>query len=260
MKAKQRLLEYYKRSLTSIGRQGEMKITHFSLVYHNLMPVQQNKLRELCGGSFQELLEGGSAISLALAYNENEILVINQRTQENRLDKDLWNKYADAYDRMNHQLNDLAIKIANQVYGLPIQATLAGMASTVEHVRDYFPHTVSHRLIAELAGMGWRGINGLIIHPLYSCGMRFASIITPLTFKPDQKVDGSCEDCNSCLEVCPFLRKKEKLEDYRENCRKFINKLNLEGEVCGKCIKACYVSSKFRDQFHLTKKPSGFGK
>jgi hypothetical protein len=48
-----------------------------------------------------------------------------------------------------------------------------------------------------------------------------------------------------------FLANKDRLENYREQCRRYIVSLGLEHEVCGKCIKACYRGSVHRDAFRL---------
>ncbi|MFW9995876.1 MAG: hypothetical protein ACFFD4_27805 [Candidatus Odinarchaeota archaeon] len=248
---KQDLITFFSERLQKLNREGDLKITRFDLVFRNLMPIQQKKLRDFCGDNFQDFLENGSVICIALAYNRSEILAIDQRTQQNKLNRDQWNVYASAYTLLNKYLNGLASEIADFTGGIPVLATLEDKINVVKHVNDYFPLTISHRFVAESAGLGWRGKNGLIIHPLYSCGIRLASILTPLTLAPDERIERSCADCTACHQACSFLKNQEKLTDYRENCRKFIQKLDLADEVCGKCIKACYIFSKFNDQFLL---------
>jgi epoxyqueuosine reductase QueG len=85
----------------------------------------------------------------------------------------------------------------------------------------------------------------------FSCALRFASVVTSLPLSHGEKIKGSCGECEACLEACVFLRNKEKLENYRESCRRYIAKLGLEKEVCGKCIKACYRHSAFSHVFTL---------
>jgi epoxyqueuosine reductase len=111
--------------------------------------------------------------------------------------------------------------------------------------------TVSHRVVAENAGLGWRGKNELIVNEKFSCALRFASVVTSLPLSHGEKIKASCGECKACLEACAYLGNKEKLENYREDCRRYIVKLGLEREVCGKCIKACYRHSTFSDRFTL---------
>ncbi|MFX0050807.1 MAG: hypothetical protein ACFE8U_05875 [Candidatus Hermodarchaeota archaeon] len=228
----------------NLNRKGDIKTTKFTYVYDNLMPSQQKKIKEISGLNFKNLLENGSIISLALAYTKNEIIVINQ-------EKEKWKNYVKAYMNLNQQLRILSEKIANLTQGIPILPTIDGLVGRINHVQEFFPLTVSHRLIGELAGIGWRGKNNLIIHPLFSCAFRFTSVLSPISFIPDQKLSRTCEGCTACYNVCSFLKNQHKLKDYRENCRKYILKLDLGADVCGKCVKACYLFSKFKNSFHL---------
>jgi epoxyqueuosine reductase QueG len=226
-----------------------MKITMLKLVFEGLMPVQQQKIKDLCGPEFPNLLEQGRIIIFGLVYTKDEINAINQMTPANKVDKKRWDIYAHAYLRFNRELNSIVSALSPKVHGIPIFATLEGMAKTMKHVSEYYPLTISHRIIAEHAGMGWRSKNGLVIHPQYSCAIRFASIITAVPFLIDSKLDNGCGECTACLGACSFLKNQNELEEYRENCRKFILGLDLDADVCGKCIKACLESPRFQDVF-----------
>jgi epoxyqueuosine reductase QueG len=244
MVSKAELQIYFETAAQTLNRKGDMKTTKFTYVYDNLMPSQQKKLKEVSGLNFENLLEEGSIISLALAYTKNEIFVINQ-------EKEKWKRYAEAYVKLNQQLKVLSEKIAVLTQGVPILPTIDGLVGRINHVQEFFPQTISHRLIGELAGIGWRGKNNLIIHPQFSCAFRFVSVLSPISFIPDQKLTRNCEECTACFNVCSFLKNQHKLKDYRESCRKYILKLDLGADVCGKCVKACYLLSKFKNSFLL---------
>jgi len=141
--------------------------------------------------------------------------------------------------------------MAERIGGISIPATAAGIATEIEHVEKYYPLVVSHRVAAELSGVGWRGKNELIVNPKYSCAIRLASIITDMPLERTEPLQDGCGDCTVCLDACPFLANKDRLENYREQCRRYIVSLGLEHEVCGKCIKACYMESVNRDAFQL---------
>ncbi len=144
--------------------------------------------------------------------------------------------------------------IADHFNGIALTATIGGIIGEVSHVSDYFGMVVSHRAIAEQAGLGWRGKNQLIIHEKFSCAVRFASVIIPVSLEYGTPVGSRCGSCTACEDACTFIKNREKLTDYRENCRRYILFLKSKGlvkDVCGKCIKACRENGIFSSRFSL---------
>lgn len=247
-----RVLQYFHQYLVKIHYKGVFGVANFRSVYHELLPIQQAKLKELCHFHFQRFIQHGSIISIGIAYPDSIIDCINVK-HNGTIDKAKWNVYAQEYQKLNHLLNKISHDIATHFGGIPVPATLEGFADEVNHVEEYYGHTISHRVVAEFAGLGWRGKNELIVHEQYSCAIRFVSIITTLPLLQGSKKESLCGNCMACLEACSILKKKAHLENYRENCRKYIIALGLDDEVCGKCIWACYRQSNFKNQFSLKK-------
>lgn len=245
----QRLTVFINEELADTGYRGAVGVAEFKKVYDELMPAQKSKLRSLCNDRFQDLQKEGSIICVGLAYPEHAIDCIDVKLEDGTADVDAWNLYAREYHKLNTLLNAISRDIANHFEGLPISATVERVA--VKNVDEYYEMAVSHRTIAENAGLGWRGKNGLVINERLSCALRFASVITRLPFIYGRKVETMCGECEACLEACQFLRNKDQLRDYRESCRRYILKLDLEGMVCGKCVKACYRHSIFSNRFRL---------
>lgn len=245
----QRVKNIFAQELRAISYDGIVGVAEFKKVYDELMPVQRSKLADVCSGKLQDLLRSGSFICIGIAYPERAIDCIDVKLENGSVDKDAWNIYAREYHKLNRFLNDISKSIADLFVGTPIPATVEGII--VKNVEEYYEMTVSHRVIAENAGLGWRGKNELIVNERFSCALRFASVITDFPLIHSRKVKVSCGECRACLEVCSFLRNKDKLENYRESCRRYIVQLGLEGEVCGKCIKACYRQSIFSNRFKL---------
>lgn len=212
-------------------RKGILKVAPYQKVYSQLMPVQQKKLKALGSGK--------SLIVLGVFHSAEAIKSINVRTR-GKTDYKAWNIYAQEYHQLNRVLNNAARALAEYVNGVPIPATLEGAASHIDTVEDYYAETVSQRVGAELSGLGWRGKNELIVTTEQGCALRLASVICPLPLSYGRSVRNHCGNCTACLKVCPFLRKKHVLKNYREQCRRFIVTLKLDGDVCGKCVKACY--------------------
>ncbi len=213
------------------NKQGILGVAPYKEVYENLMPVQQKKLSELG--------KGKSLIVFGIFHSPRAVESINVR-KKGKTDYKAWNRYAREYHELNRILNKIGQSIAEYVTGTPIPATSEGVAADISTVEDYYTFTVSQRVGAELAGLGWRGKNELIVTKERGCAIRFASVICPYQLRYDHKMKNYCDECTACLDVCPFLRKKEILKNYREQCRRFIISLGLEGDVCGKCVKACY--------------------
>ncbi|NHI87881.1 MAG: hypothetical protein EAX87_00075 [Candidatus Thorarchaeota archaeon] len=246
---------FFNQLLVSQGEEGDIGFTSFRSVFNELMPIQQQRLQTTVGSQLDILLNEGSMISIGIAYRDPIMECIDSKINK-QPDYELWNKYAQEYDRLNQLLNQTSKDIAEEFNGIPLAATIGGMASKVSHVKDYFGMVISHRVVAENSGVGWRGKNQLMIHEKYSCAIRFASIIVPYPLKWGEKSESKCGNCRACEEVCSFIKNRDILPDYRENCRKYIGFLGSKGiekDVCGKCIKACYKSSTFREVFSLPK-------
>jgi epoxyqueuosine reductase QueG len=245
----ERLKAFFEGRLAEMDRHGVVGVAQFRKVYDELMPAQRSKLEGICSGQVQRLLRDGSIVCVGLAYQEYVVDCIDVSLSDGTADKDAWNVYAREYHKLNRLLNAVSKEIADHFDGVAVPPTVEGI--TVENVEDYYRMTVSHRVVAENAGLGWRGKNELVINERFSCAVRFASVITSVPLPHAEKVESSCRECQACIESCSFLRNKDKLENYRESCRKYIVKLGLEGEVCGKCIKACYRHSIFSNNFSL---------
>lgn len=57
--------------------------------------------------------------------------------------------------------------------------------------------------VAQRAGIGFIGKNGLVISKEFGSYMFLGELITNLEVEPDQPVDYDCGDCNRCVRSCP---------------------------------------------------------
>jgi epoxyqueuosine reductase QueG len=240
--------DFFKQELAKLGRDGIIGVANFQDVYNGLMPTQKNRLKRISGEQFQNFLKTGSMVCLGMAYPETAIDAIDARLSDGTADKVTWNIYAKEYDALNKALDAVAREIAQRFSGVVIPPVTG---ETVKKVEDYYGKTISHRVVAEHAGLGWRGKNELLVNERLSCALRFASIITCLPLPHGKKLNTSCNGCTACMEACAILKNKSKLSNYRANCMQFIMKLGLEKDVCGKCIKACYRKSTHKQKFKL---------
>jgi len=215
-----------------------------------LLPEQAEHLRRKLAGLYA-LEEGITAVSLGMAYHRDEIEAIPGEWTARIPPGSRWDDYAHAYAQLNESLDRVSRALAEEYGGVAETATLEGLVGRVTHVRHYFPLCVSHRAVAEAAGLGWRGRHGLIVTPEYGPALRLATVFIPgrivllgecLLTDPSQELPG-CGTCRACLEVCPILDKAIGRPDpnaYREMCRRRIVSLGLDDEVCGICVRHCW--------------------
>ncbi len=184
-----------------------------------------------------------TAVSLGLAYHPEEILAIPAEWTGRQPQTSRWHHYCAAYHEVNRSLNRVSRALAERWGGMAEVATLDGIVGQVKHVSDYFPLCVSHRAVAEAAALGWRGLHGLIVTPEFGPALRLASVFLVGHLEaPPRRLSG-CGSCRACLHVCPILRKAALAADgnvYREMCRRRIDILGLEADVCGICVRRCW--------------------
>jgi epoxyqueuosine reductase QueG len=248
-----KLTKYFQDLLDQEGEKGDIGVTSFRSVFDVLIDVQKEKLRQTAGERFDSLYDSGAIICMGVAYKDPVIDWIDEK-KKGTPDYKLWNEYAKEYHRINQVLNRMAVSIASRFDGTPLKATIGGEIGYINHVHEYFPMVVSHRVVAEKSGLGWRGKNQLVIHEKFSCAIRFSSVLVNLPLILGEGMESKCGDCTACEDVCGYIRHRDKLPDYRENCRKYILFLKsngIEKDICGKCIKACYRSSFFSEHFSL---------
>jgi epoxyqueuosine reductase QueG len=238
-----RIRELFQKASSNVDLRGILGVTPFRGVYDSLMDVQKQWVKGIAGSMFVKFLESGNIISFAFVYPEGVIDNIGLM-RDGVFDKEAWNIYAGWYTYLNNSLDKASSMIAEDIKGEAISATTTGLASKLTHVSQYFPRVVSHRVHAERAGIGWRGKNSLIVNPRYSCMIRLSGVITDTPIVQTPSMKEGCGDCTSCEDACTFLKHRDRLDDYREQCRVYLDKLGLDDEVCGKCIKACVYSPR----------------
>jgi epoxyqueuosine reductase QueG len=184
-----------------------------------------------------------TALSLGMAYLPEEIGAVPPEWTTRLSPDSQWSRYARAYEQLNRSLNRVSEALAAEYDGAAELATLSGIASTVTHVSQYFPQCVSHRAVAEAAGLGWRGKHGLIVTPEFGPALRLATVFIPQRVDSPARRLSNCDGCTACLDSCPILRESGKAaqqDSYREKCRRRIVSLGLDAEVCGICVRSCW--------------------
>jgi epoxyqueuosine reductase len=145
------------------------------------------------------------------------------------------------------QANNLLDKIA---YGLTIQIVEKGFLAIpipASQVIDQEKHKghVSHRLVGEAAGLGWRGRNNLLVNEKYGSQIRLVTVLTNLPLALNKPVEQNCGSCHRCVNLCPAGALGDDPREYDlDKCYNFLTQFSkLKGigmHICGICVKACF--------------------
>jgi len=183
-----------------------------------------------------------SLISIAVKISKSPILNLPRTRGE----------YRTVYDTANAKLNNLAAEIASfleeQDYeAVPIPAS--------RYDRERLAGDISHKHAAVAAGLGRFGLNNLVLTPEHGPYVRFATVLTNASLRPDKPLDADLclgEKCMRCVRACPARAlqkpKHNPAEGWRINKKKCYDYIHtvLDGEICGLCIKACPSGSRTR--------------
>jgi epoxyqueuosine reductase len=153
------------------------------------------------------------------------------------------------YDVLNRRL-DLIASVVSSYLNQRGYRTLPIVVADRTDEENALP-TVSHKMVAHIAGLGWIGKNCLLITPEHGPRLRLISILTnaPLV-TVDNPLAQRCGKCVACVKICPVKAIKGKnyeLGESREERLDFIKchnyfenlKANQKYPVCGLCLYAC---------------------
>jgi epoxyqueuosine reductase len=157
--------------------------------------------------------------------------------------------YRHHYDVTNLRLDLLAAKVASMLQreGYKAYPIPASQRFDDERICAIF----SHKLAANLAGLGWIGKSCLLITPESGPRVRWATVLTNAPLSPNQElVKDSCGSCTECVDACPvgaFSGATFYADEPREvrydaaKCEKYLNDLEKSTGLatCGLCIYAC---------------------
>ncbi len=159
-----------------------------------------------------------------------------------------------AYEVINRRLDFVASKMATV---LETQGYQAFPISASERIDDQkLCGSFSHKLAANLSGLGWIGKSCLLITPEHGPRVRWTTVLTdaPLNVTKESIAD-RCGDCTKCVNICPvkaFTGRAFNLEEPREarymaeKCDKYFKGMESKGElkVCGMCLYICPFGMK----------------
>ncbi|MCM8781628.1 MAG: 4Fe-4S binding protein [Candidatus Omnitrophica bacterium] len=150
--------------------------------------------------------------------------------------------YFHHYRQANNLLDHISMRISIFIQQEGFNALPIPASQIVDWQRQ--SAHLSHKRIAELAGVGWLGRHNLIVHPNYGAHIRLATILTDMPLLVDKGLKMDCKECRRCIEVCPVGAIKESQKDFDhlacfERLKFFQKQRCVDQYICGICVKAC---------------------
>ena len=150
--------------------------------------------------------------------------------------------YFHHYRQANYQLDRAALAVAAHLQRGGHEALPVPASQVIGE--DPLRGQVSHRAIAALAGLGWRGRNNLLVTPQFGAQVRLVTVLTDAPLVPAVPQEADCSACRQCLSVCPAGAIAETAADfnlaacYQLLCE-FRKRRYIGQHICGLCVRAC---------------------
>jgi len=109
--------------------------------------------------------------------------------------------YRGLYSAANSALDRAALMVAKRVQEAGHRAYSVPASSMLNNGR--LEGAFSHKVAANLAGLGWIGKNCLLVTPGYGPRVRLATVLTDAPLEPGSQLPNRCGDCTRCVDICP---------------------------------------------------------
>lgn len=190
----------------------------------------KGKFLDLSPGVVKGLHRG---ISLAVRLSDKIIDSIEDRPTK---------LYYYHYRQINYFLDRIALGVVQFIQNRGWSALPIPSSQTIdwENQRGH----LSHKEVAQRAGLGWIGRNNLLVNPDFGSRVRLVTVLTDFPIPRDKTTEDGCSECRDCLGVCPAGAIKERLEDFdRIACYRKLDEFRkickIGHHICGICVKAC---------------------
>jgi epoxyqueuosine reductase len=165
--------------------------------------------------------------------------------------------YRGLYTAVNSTLDRAALMVAKRVQEAGHRAYLVPASSMLNNGK--LEGAFSHKVAANLAGLGWIGKNCLLVTPGYGPRLRLATVLTDAPLEAGRPMENRCGDCMRCIEACPVKAftgapfAPSEPRDARFNaslCVEYTEgRMKVFGDVnCGLCVQACPHGAKKRSR------------
>jgi len=161
--------------------------------------------------------------------------------------------YRGLYAAVNSALDRVALMVAKRVQKAGHRAYPVPASSMLNNGR--LEGAFSHKVAANLAGLGWIGKNCLLVNPEYGPRLRLATVLTDAPLEAENPMENRCGSCTRCVDICPvkaftgapFDPSEPRDARFRASlCDRYTEgRISVFGDVnCGLCVYACPYGSK----------------
>ena len=150
--------------------------------------------------------------------------------------------YFHHYQRVNIVLDTIGLMVTSAIQDRGHKA-MSIPASQIVDWKTQKGH-LSHKHMAQAAGLGWIGRNNLLVNEKFGSRIRLITVLTDLPLMISSPSIKDCGSCLDCLSVCPAGAIKVRQEEFDhlrcyEQLRTFAKTLHFSHNICGVCVKAC---------------------
>lgn len=198
------------------------------------------------------LAQGGSeiagfsySVTLGIALNKHIVDQLPNRTMRSVS----LNYEHHAYNLINQRLDIASSVLAGFIDKKGFRALPLPASERIDDER--ICASFSHKMGANLSGLGWIGKSCLLVTPRHGPRVRWTTILTDAPLAPTGKIqEERCGDCTRCVDICPvraFTGRPFVADEPREarydagKCEKYFDGMKRKGEigVCGMCLYIC---------------------
>jgi epoxyqueuosine reductase len=163
-------------------------------------------------------------------------------------DINVLNPYRGVYRSVNANLDRAAILLANELELAGFRAYPIPASERTDSAR--LCGAFSHKVAANLAGLGWVGKCCLLITPEYGPRLRFTTVLTDAPLPTRVPLSNHCGSCHACVDICPvqaFTGRRFVASEPREKrfnayiCDEYMRarEQHLGEGLCGLCMYVC---------------------
>jgi epoxyqueuosine reductase QueG len=150
--------------------------------------------------------------------------------------------YFHHYQRVNILLDSIGLMVTSAIQDLGYRAVPIP-ASQIVDWKTQKGH-LSHKHLAQAAGLGWIGRNNLLVNEQFGARIRLVTILTDIPLVISSPAIKDCGSCLDCLSSCPAGAIKVRQEEFDhlrcyEQLRIFAKTLHFSHNICGVCVKTC---------------------
>jgi len=162
-------------------------------------------------------------------------------------------RYKALYNTVNSRLDHVALLLVKRIQEKGYRAYKIPASQIIDS--NNLIGVFSHKLAANLAGLGWIGKSCLLITPSYGPRVRFTTVLTDASLKAGSPIGGKCNDCKECVDICPVAAftgvpfNHSEPREARFNAHLYSNYMEKREEIlgerlCGLCVYICPYGRK----------------